>query len=127
MPLRYIIDKERRLVITTGEGCVTPAEVKALRNQALGDPDFDREFNELVDFRAVTRVDINGQEARELAGTEIFSPNSKIAFVAPNPAIYGTGRMFGTYNEMSKVASHVYAFYDLPSALKCLGLDALPG
>jgi len=126
MPCRYVIDKERRLVITTGEGCVTPAEIKALRNQARGDPDFDREFNEVVDFRAVTAVDINSQQAEELAGTEVFSPNSKIALVVPSPAIFGTGRMYSIYNEMSKVASYVSAFYDLPSALKWLGVESLP-
>ena len=126
MPVRYIIDKERRLVITTGEGCITPAEINALRNQARGDPDFDREFNEVVDFRAVTTVEINSQQAEELAGTEVFSPNSKIALVVPSPAIFGIGRMYATYNEMSNVASYVSAFYDLPSALKWLGVESLP-
>jgi len=126
MPCSYVVDKERRLVITTGEGCVTPAEIKALRNQARGDPDFDREFNEIVDFRAVTAVDINGQQAWELAGTEVFSPHSKIALVASSPAVFGIGRMYSIYNEMSKAASYVSAFYDLPSALKWLGVESLP-
>ena len=126
MPVRYIIDKERRLVITTGEGRVTPGEITALRNQARGDPDFDREFNELVDFRAVTTLEINSQQAEELACTEVFSPSSKIALVAPSPATFGIGRMYATHNEMSNVASYVSAFYDLPSALEWLGVESLP-
>jgi len=125
MPCSYVIDKERRLVITTGEGCVTPAEIKALRKQARGDPDFDREFNEVVDFRAVTALDINSQQVWDLAGTEVFSPHSKIALVASSPAIFGIGRMYSTYNEMSKAASYVSAFYDLASALKWLGVESL--
>jgi hypothetical protein len=125
MPCRYVIDKKRRLVITTGEGCVTAAEIKALRTQALGDPDFDREFDEVVDFRAVTKIDLTSEEARQLAGTEVFSPDSKIALVANSPAIFGTERMYATYNEMSRTASQVCAFYDLPSALEWLGVDNL--
>jgi len=125
MSIRYTIDKERRLVVTIGQGCVSPAEIRNLRNQALSDPGFDREFNEIVDFRAVTLLDMNGQQVRELAETEIFSPNSKIALVSPNPGTFGTGRMYGIYNEMSKARSKFYAFYDLPSALKWLGLNDL--
>jgi len=126
MPIRSILDTERRLAITTGEGRVTADEIRALRDQALSDPNFVRDFNQIVDLRAVTNADISADEARALASTEIFSRNSKIALVASTPSVFGVARMFSTYNEMSKSASQIRVFYDLSSALEWLGLKDLP-
>jgi hypothetical protein len=36
------------------------------------------------------------------------------------------GRMMEVYHEMAEVVSLVHIFYDLPSALKWLGLDRVP-
>jgi len=92
----------------------------------LNDPDFDPEFNQLIDLTAVTSLDISADEARAIAGRKLFSFTSRRALVATSPAIFGMGRMMEVYNEMSEVASQVRIFYDLPSALKWLGLDGLP-
>jgi len=126
MPVRYVIDKERRLVISSGWDRVTFAEIKVHQDQLLSDPDFSPEFNQLVDGTAVTALDISIDEAKEIARRKLFSSTSKRAFVGSSPAIYGMLRLTGTYHEMSKESSKVSVFYDLSSALKWLGLEALP-
>ena len=126
MPFNYVIHKEQRVVVTTGSGRVTFAEIEKRIHEALTDPEFDPSFNEIVDFRAVTTVEMSGTEVRTVANTKVFSSNSKIALVVFSPAVFGMGRLFETYSEMSKVSPQVRIFYDLPSALKWLGLEKSP-
>jgi len=126
MPYRYVIDKERRLVVSTGWDCVTFAEAKSHQDQLLRDPDFSPEFNQIVDARTVTALDLSIDEIRTIVNRRIFSPTSKRAFVADRPFVYGMGRMMTTYLEMSKAVSESLMFHDLPSALKWLGLHELP-
>jgi hypothetical protein len=126
MPTRHAIDKERRLVISTGSEQLTFSQVKTHQDQLLNDPDFDPEFNQLIDLTAVTSLDISVDEAKIIASRKLFSSTSRRAFVASSPSIFGMGRMMEVYNEMSNVASRVRIFYDLPSAVEWLGLDRLP-
>ena len=125
MPVRYAIDKEQRLVISTGWDCVTFAEAKAHQDQLLGDPDFDPDFSQLLDMRAVTGINLLTDEGKTLANRKVFSKTSRRAWVASNVAIFGIGRMLETYHEMSSEPSQVSVFSDLPSALKWLGLESL--
>jgi len=127
MPFDYVIHKERRLVISTGSGRVTSAEIETRMNQALSDPDFNRDFNELVDLRAATAIDASSDEARMLAGRKLYSPESKRAIVAASPAIFGMGRMWQAYTELSQETSQIRVFYDLPSALEWLGITDSSG
>lgn len=122
MPIGYVILREHRLLIATGSGRVTLAEFQAAISQALDDPDFDAEFNEITDLRAVSGIDLTGDEGRVLANTKLYSATSKRAVVAPSPAMFGMARLFATYHEMSKMPSHVRVFHNLPSALEWLGV-----
>jgi len=126
MPCRYVIDKERRLVISTGWDQVTFEEMKAHQDQLALDPEFNSEFNQLVDGTAVTTLDLSIDDIRTLTTRSLFSPTSRRAFVATQPAIYGMGRMLGAYAEMSKIPQTATVFYDLPSALQWLGLEETP-
>ncbi len=126
MPVRYVIDKELQLIITTGSGRLTFAEAKAHQDQLLNDPDFNSEFNQLIDLTAATSLDISVAEAKILATRNPFSSTSRRAFVATNPSIFGLGRLMEAYHEMSEVVSLVCVFYDLLPALKWLGLDCVP-
>jgi hypothetical protein len=126
MPVRYVIEKERRLVISTGSDRVTFADLKAHQDQLVSDPDFNPEFNQLLDGIAVTALDVSVDEAKTLANRKVFSSTSLRAFVAPSPAIFGMGRLWTAYHEMSNAPSQVCVFYDLTSALKWLGLENDP-
>ena len=128
MPVGYTIDNERRLVITTGSGCVTFAEVKAQYDQILSDPAFNPEFNQLIDGTAITTLDLSVDEVRTIVQRKVFSPTSRRALVATLPAIFGILRMAGTYHEVTNVApAKICVFHDMASASQWLELtDPIP-
>jgi hypothetical protein len=126
MPFDYFVYKEHRLVISTASGLVTWDEIKARQDQTKTDPEFNPEFDQIVDLRSATRVELSGDQIRFLANRRIFSSRSRRAFVAPNPSVFGAGRMWETYTEFSKNPTEIRVFWDLPSALKWLGLEDFP-
>ena len=126
MPFSYVVYKDRNLVISTGSDRVTWEEIKARQDQVKNDPDFNPEFNQIVDLRAVTGFDMTSEQTRSLACRMIFSSTSKRAFIAAEPAVFGVGRMWQILSELSDNQSQIRVFYDIPSALKWLGLDAFP-
>lgn len=69
---------------------------------------------------------MSGDQARMLARRQIFSPESRRAFVATNPGIFGVGRMWEIYTEFAENGSQIRVFSDLASALKWVGLQSLP-
>ena len=120
--MSYVIEKQRRLIVTTGDGIVTFSEIRAHQNRLLSDPDFDAGFDQLIDVTNVEKFDMTGDEARTIAERPIVSPNSKRAFVATKPSIYGFGRLMAVYHESY---AQVQIFYDFNSALKWLGVDVI--
>jgi hypothetical protein len=126
MPFNYVVYREHRLVISTGSNLVTWEEIKDRQDQTQTDPDFNPQFNQIVDLRAVTGFDMSSDQARLLARRIIFSGTSRRAFVAASPAVFGVGRMWEVFGELSDNPSQIRVFYDLPSALKWLNLESLP-
>jgi hypothetical protein len=126
MPCRYVIDKERRLVVTTAWDRVTFAEARAHQEQLANDPDFNQNFNQLVDASAVSSLDASPQEIQTLSSRRLFSSASRRAFIATNPVVFGMGRMLQTYLEIAKAQEQICIFYDRSSALEWLGLLSDP-
>lgn len=126
MPFSYVVYSEHRLVISTESELVTWEEIKTRQDQTKTDAGFNPEFNQIVDLRAVTGFDMTSDQARILARRMIFSTTSKRAFVAASPAVFGVGRMWEIFSEMSENPSQIRVFYDLASALKWLNLESLP-
>jgi hypothetical protein len=120
LPVRYVIDKEHRLVLTVGEGSVTASEIRSHQDRLLGDPNFDAAFNQLIDVTTATRFAMSVDEASELARRPITSPASRRAFVASQPHIYGFGRLMEAYHEQR---AQVHVFYDRNEALRWLGVN----
>jgi hypothetical protein len=126
MPFSYRVYKDRNLVVSTGSDRVTWEEIRARQDQTKTDPDFNPEFNQIVDLRTVTGFDMTSEQAQVLASRKIFSSKSKRAFIAPAAAVYGMGRMWEIFTELSENPSQITVFSDVSSALKWLGLDILP-
>jgi hypothetical protein len=99
MPAFYKIDRERRLVMSTGAGILTMAEILAHQNKLANDSDFDPDFSQLMDFTQVTQIALNANDVRRLAQRSIFSPQSRRAFIMANDAAYGLGRMYEIFRE----------------------------
>jgi len=126
MPFSYVVHKDLHLVVSTGRDCVSWGEIRACQDQTQIDPDFNAEFDQLVDLRSVTRFVMTPEQASVLARRKVFSLTSKRAFVAPNPSIFGVGRMWETLTALSDYPSQIGIFRDLTSAMQWLGLQALP-
>ena len=95
MPAFYKIDKERRLVMSTGWGVLTLADSLAHQEKLLNDPDFDRRFSQLLDVTHVTDVELSAEDIRRLALTKIFSADtSRRAILVKNDLQFGLARMF---------------------------------
>jgi hypothetical protein len=84
--VRYTIDKERRLILTTAEGRVTFDDIKDHQDRLLVDPGFDESLDQMIDTTAVTKIDLSVRDARVLGERRIVSPESRRAFVATEPA-----------------------------------------
>lgn len=126
MPFTYVIYPDKRLVVSTASGRVSFEEIKTHQDRLLGDPNFNPEFDQLLDARKATHLDLSIAEAQVVASRKLFSAKSKRAWVSSQPAIYGMGRLITAYHEMSDAASQVHVFYDLASALEWLSLESLP-
>jgi hypothetical protein len=123
MPVRSVIYKEQRLVVTIEEGRVTFDDMMANQDRLLNDPDFDPEFNQLSDATLATDTDLSANNVRLLYNRRVFSVNSRRAVIAPSTFVFGMARMLQTYLELSRTAHSVQVFRDRASALKWLGLS----
>lgn len=74
MPVRVVIDAERRLTITIGEGVITDDEFLHAREQLLANPAFDPTFDRIWDFYSVTEAQVSEAVAARLIAA---SPTSE--------------------------------------------------
>ncbi len=99
MPAFYKIDKENRLVMTTGSGTLTMAEAIAHQEKLQRDPEFEPTYAQLIDFSHVTKIELNAEDVHRLAQESIFSPTSRRAILVANDTAYGLARMFEILRE----------------------------
>ena len=125
MPIDYIVHKERRLVITTATGRVTFADFQTYHDRLLNDPNFNPEFNQLVDGSAVTLLDITIEEAKAITERQVFSPTSRRAFVATTGDTYGLMRVSQNYLKKMHIPSNIHHLSCFP-ADRSSGLSAQP-
>jgi hypothetical protein len=117
MPAYFNIDKERRLVISTGSAVLTMAEAMAHQNNLRKHLDFDPSFSQLVDLSHVTRMEFTGEDVRRFARATIFSPNSRRAFLVPDDLTFGLARMFGILRDTAGEKG-ICVFRNLDDALE---------
>jgi hypothetical protein len=96
----YTIDKERRLVLSSGTGVLTKEDLWGHMERLSKDPDFNPDFCQVSDFTQIDELEVGPEEVRELAQRNIFSPRSRRAFVVKNDLQYGLARMFEIYREL---------------------------
>lgn len=100
MPFDYVIDRERRLVISVAYGRLTFAEAEQHQQDLLADPEFERTFDQIADFTRVTDFALTPDEVRIAASRCVFSAGSRRVGIAPDDLPYAMMRMFETYREM---------------------------
>ena len=126
MPYRCVIDTQRRVIVSILRDRVTFAEATTLQNEMTSHPDFNPEFDRLIDATAITVLDLSMSEASIVAGRRLFAPTSRCAIAATNPAVFGMGRLMQVQHSMAGAQDATCVFYDLASAMQWLGLDSLP-
>ena len=119
-------DRQTTLVIGSAWSSITFADVKAYQDRLLADPEFNPEFNQLMDGTEITDWLLTIDEAETATRHRFFSPSSKRAYVRPLPTAAPLARILNAYCELTKDASQIRVFDDLPSALRWLGLEARP-
>src|SRR5262245_6201174 len=97
MPLRYIIEDEHRLVLTTGHGVLTDQEIFEYK-QSVWSLQQVAGYDELLDMRDVERLDIPSTErirelARLAAAMDVAAP-SRVAIVADDLVTFGIARIY---------------------------------
>ena len=120
MPLSFVIDKQRRLVISTASGTVTYSEIAAHQVGVKNHPDFDPAFDQLIDGTGVTKVAVTVEEIRTVARQRLFGTESRQAFATSSQFAYGMARMFELYREASGSGRPVRVFNTLDAAQEWL-------
>lgn len=121
MPTDYFIDVPQRTVFSTGTGVFTQADFLEHMRALKSDPKFDPSFNQLIDGRALTKMDLAADQIKQLATRTIFTPESGRAFVVSSAVHFGMTRMFAAYREIQD-QQQVMVFREMPDALRWLGL-----
>ncbi|MGH9741812.1 MAG: hypothetical protein ACRD51_05605 [Candidatus Acidiferrum sp.] len=99
MPAFYKIDKERKVVLSSGTGVFTKEDALSHQDRLVADPDFDSSYSQLLDFTHITRIDLTATDVQHLALRNIFSPQSRRAILVPTDLGFGLGRMFEILRE----------------------------
>jgi len=118
VPCEYSIDRANRLVLTKIRGEVTVEDSLAHQKRLMADPEFDPDFDQLIDSSGALSWPIAAAEARILAQRKVFSTDSCRAFVATRPALFGLARLMKSTHEASTGAKLAEVFSDKGSALE---------
>jgi len=121
MPAEFIIDVEHRVIFSIGTGLFTSTDFKEHMERLRRASDFNPDFNQIVDCRGITCMDLNSEQVRDLAGQSIFSNRSRRAFVVSSDLQFGLSRMFSAYRE-AVTGQEVRVFRTMPEALAWLDL-----
>ena len=82
MPASYVIDKQRRLVISTARGTLTAEESKQHQDRLLSDPNFDPTFNQILDFTGASSIQLSEETIHFLAVRHLFHSPSRRAILS---------------------------------------------
>jgi hypothetical protein len=101
VPAFYKIDKERRVVLSSGAGVLNRADIQGHMDRLSSDPDFDPNYSQILDFTHFAGFDIGPEDVRQFAQRNIFSPQSRRAFVVKDDLQFGLARMFEIHRELN--------------------------
>jgi len=88
MPVVLKIDSRRKVVYSAFYGKITDAELANHRSAIATDPDFNPDYNEIVDFSAVTEADISNATLAAMASVpSLYSSSVAHIVVAPSAAL----------------------------------------
>ena len=125
MPADLFVDPAQGMVFSKAWGDFVWADGGDHVKRLKSDPHFRPEFNQRLDFRDVTRVNMTRNELQEVGQMTVFGRNSKRACVVSNDVQFGIARMLATHREIAG-ENNIRVFRDIKPALEWLSLDAEP-
>jgi len=100
MPVILKIDSHRKVVYSTFYGKLTDEELLRHGARIASDPDFRKDFSEIVDFTAVTQASISKDTLTTMANTRsLFSQSVFHIVVAAGGALFD---LASRYKELSR-------------------------
>ena len=127
MPIRIRVDPAAGVRYAAIEGMIGDDELVDAYDAVFADPDFDPTLNDLVDARAVRRVDITPAGLRRVADLaqqfDRLSLPTKVAVVAPDDVAYETARMYEALRAAQHAPAEHRVFRDITEARQWLGLE----
>jgi hypothetical protein len=94
VPATYLIDLERKLVISRAWGAMTDSDVREHQRNLRTDPRFDPTYRQLVDMSGITEDLVGIETKREISSDQIFAPGVRRAWVASPDYSFGMARMY---------------------------------
>lgn len=112
----YVIDRDRRLIVTTAEGIVTTAEVRAKLDRLFSDPAFDPHLDELIDATGVREMQVPSADVLEFLNVCLLERTSRTAWVVRKSGKWSMlAHMFAAW---MSTHGECRVFHDTPSALE---------
>jgi hypothetical protein len=81
MPAWYKIDKEHNLVLSTGSGVVTLADLLEHQKRLGEDPEYDPAYSQLFDFTHVNKLELSAADIPIIAQGVTFLPSARRAIL----------------------------------------------
>jgi hypothetical protein len=120
MPVTYQINIARQVVYTRGFGTVNDNDLLQHNSSLKADPDFNPNFNQLLDFTEVIQAEVKSETIYGIASNRIFNLSSLRAIVVKPGLQYGFARMFQNLRMLED--KNIEVFLDIAEAQSWLGL-----
>jgi hypothetical protein len=89
------------MVFSKATGVFTVGDGLDHMDRLIHHPDFKPEFNQILDMREVTQVELSSEDLKKLAAKNIFANTSHRALLVTPGLQFGLGRIFATYREFA--------------------------
>lgn len=122
-PITFAVDPGSRVRRATYRGVVTEPALLSAYERLLSDPGYDPTMSDLVDLRAVERLEVGSECLRMLV--DMFArpgatTATRLAIVAPVDYVFGMARMYELLS--SDTPEQIHVFRDLDAAERWLGI-----
>jgi len=121
MPYSYVIDVEREVVFSRIWGTLTDDDVVDHATALKADPRFDAEFNQIIDMRELSDLQVTSPGIRRVAHLVPFRPDARRAFVVGTGQAEALSRILFAYTDAG--IDQYTLFRELPPAMEWVGLD----
>jgi hypothetical protein len=122
VPIRYEIDPEKRLVVTTVTGSVSVAQMLEYQRTLASDPRYRPDFRALSDYTQAEPFKATGDDIWRLAEAMPVAQGARRAMLVASDLHYGLGRIAQSVSERPGVA--VAVFRDRAEAMAWLDAEA---